>query len=147
MSAPLVAQFTYLLVTRWLEPKPLSARKERVGFKRVDVLEVDAGGWRVDYYLDPQTHLPIKLVAPAGEMPRAKGERHKVVEFEDYAPVNGVMMPRKVTHSYTTIPRKWEERVTYEINPPYDPQFFARPPTASTAPHSWRISGEPGRQP
>lgn len=147
LSAPLVAQFTYLLVTRWLEPRPLSARRERLGLRRVDVLEVDAGGWLVTYYLDPETHLPVKLIAPEGELPRARGERHKVVQFEDYAPVDGVMMPRAVTHSHTTVRRKWKERVAYEFNPRHDPRFFEQPPTLRTTPHSWRADGEAIRKP
>jgi hypothetical protein len=147
VSESIVAQFTYLMVTRWLEPKPLIERKERLGLKRVDVVEVDANGWLVDYYLDPKTHLPIKVVAPEGEIPRSKGERHKVVQFEDYVLINGVMMPRKVTHSWTSIPRKWQERVSYEINPPYDPQFFEHPPTARTLPESWRAKGATAKRP
>jgi hypothetical protein len=138
-SENIIAQFTYLLVTNWLEPKPLRIRKAWIGLKRVDLLEVDANGWRVDYYLDPKTHLPMQVISAYGEISHAKGEMNQVVRLEDYKEVDGVMMPQKVSYSYTTNPSKWEERVSYEINPQYDPQFFDNPPTVRTGPESWRL--------
>src|SRR5205085_10141357 len=87
----LMAQFTYLLVTQWLEPKPLSARTEHIGFKRVDVVEVDANGWRIDYYLDTKTHLPIKIVSAHGPISHAQALMNQEVSLEDYAEVDGIM--------------------------------------------------------
>ena len=66
-------QFTLLLMTRWLEPDPLRARKARLGLKRVDVVETDADGRRVDYYLDPESHLPVKVVSATSSISRAEG--------------------------------------------------------------------------
>jgi hypothetical protein len=143
----IIAQFMYLMVTSWLDPNPLRTRKEWVGLKRVDVVEVDASGWRVDYYLDPKTYLPFQVVSPYGEMSRAKGEMRQVVRLENYAEVEGVMMPRKLAYSYTSNPQKWTEHVSYEINPSYDPQFFEQPPTARTLPESWRAKGETVKKP
>jgi hypothetical protein len=139
-----IAQFMYLMVTSWLDPKPLHTRKEWIGLKHVDVVEVDANGWRVDYYLDPKTYLPFQVVSPYGEMSRAKDELEQVVRLDDYSLIDGVMMARKLSYSYTypNARRRWTEQVTCELNPPYDPQFFEQSPTARTTPESWRPKGE-----
>lgn len=139
-SSNIIAQFMYLMVTSWMEPKPLRTRKEWVGLKRVDVVAVDANGWPVDYYLDPQTRLPIQVVSPYSAMSHEAGAMEQVVGLDDYALVDGVMMPRKASYSYTytNARRKWTEQVSFEINPPYDPQFFEQPPIARTTPESWR---------
>jgi hypothetical protein len=140
-----LAQVTNLLITNWMEPRPLRARKEWVGLKRVDVVEADANGWRVDYYLDPKTHLPVQVVSAYGQMSHARGEMSQVVRLGDYKEVSGVMMPQEVSYSYTTNTTKWKEHVSYEINPPYDPQFFENPPSVRTGPESWRVTNKQER--
>lgn len=134
------AQFTLMLATRWLEPKPMRARKDWLGLKRVDVVETDADGWRVDYYLDPKTHLPVKVVSASASITRDEGNLNYEVKLEDYEEINGVMMPRKVTHTttYTRSTRKWTERVRYEINPGYSDKVFEQGPTSKMGPEVWR---------
>ncbi len=81
-------------------------------------------------------------------MSHQAGEMEHVVRLDDYALVDGVMMPRKASYSYTYphARRKWTEQVSFEINPSYDPQFFEHPPTAKTFPESWRAKGETGKK-
>lgn len=124
-------------------------RKEWLGLKRVDVIEVAANGWPVDYYLDPKTLLPIQVVSEYSFMSHEKGEKEQVVKLDDYAPIDGVMMARKLSYSYTytNARRRWTENVSYELNPSYDPQFFEQPPTARTLPESWRAKGETVKKP
>lgn len=147
-SSNIIAQFLYLMVTNWMDPKPLRVRKERLGLKRLDVIEVDANGWPVDYYLDPKTLLPIQVVSAYGQMSHEKGEKEQVVKLEDYAPVDGVMMPRKLSYSYTyaNARRRWTENVSYELNPAYDSQFFEHPPTPRTLPDSWRAKSDTSKK-
>ena len=148
-STNIIAQFLYLMVTNWMDPKPLRLRKEWLGLKRVDVIEVAANGWPVDYYLDPKTLLPIQVVSEYSFMSHEKGEKEQVVKLDDYAPIDGVMMARKLSYSYTytNARRRWTENVSYELNPSYDPQFFEQPPTARTLPESWRAKGETVKKP
>jgi hypothetical protein len=146
-SSNIIAQFLYLMVTNWMDPKPLRMRKEWMGLRRVDVVEVDANGWRVDYYLDPKTFLPIQVLSEYSFMSHEAREMHQIVRLEDYAPVDGVKMPMKLDYSYTTNPQKWTERVSYEFNPAYDSHFFEQPPTARTLPESWRSNGETVKKP
>jgi hypothetical protein len=131
-------QFIYLLVTSDVDPVPLGMRKEWIGLKRVDVIEVEAQGWRVDYYIDPKTHLPLRVVLPNGLKAHERGDMNHIVTLEDYAAVDGVMMPHKATHTFTTNPRKLVDRLKFEINAAYDPQVFEQAPTSRTSGESWR---------
>jgi hypothetical protein len=135
----LLPQFIYLMITHDIDPVPVRSRKEWIGLRRVDVVETDTNGWRVDYYLDSKTHLPVKVVLPLGPRERDKGEMSQVLTLEDYAEVNGVMMPHTVTHSFTFDSRKWKERLTFEINPKYDPSIFEQPPRPKMGPEAWRF--------
>jgi hypothetical protein len=147
-SSNIIAQFLYLMVTNWMDPKPLGVRKERLGLKRVDVIEVDANGWPVDYYLDPKTLLPIQVVSEYSFMAHEKGEKQQVIKLDDYAPIDGVMMPRKLSYSYTypNARERWTESVSYELNPAYDSQFFEHPPTPRTLPDSWRAKSDTSKK-
>lgn len=132
------AELTLLLVTQWLEPKALRARRDWVGLKRVDVVETDVNGWHVDYYLDSKTKLPVKLQYGYSKIERAKGEMNRVVELYDYRLVSGVMMPHRLVYSFTDGPERSDQRVTYELNVDYDEQIFENPPTPRMKPDSWR---------
>lgn len=134
----LKAQLVYLLVTRDIEPTPLRSRKGWSGLRRVDVVETDAKGWRVDYYLDTDTHLPLRVTLPSSPKTHAEGKMNAVISLEDYADVGGVMMPRKATRSSTTNSSKWTERLTFEINPSYDEGIFERPPNPRMGGEAWR---------
>lgn len=141
-SASLIkkAQFTLLLVTRWLEPKPFGMRKERIGLKHVDVVQTDVDGWRVDYYLDSSTHLPSKVVYGYSKISRERGKMNREVRLDEYSETNGIMMPHKLMYSFTDGPEKSEQRVRYELNVQYDEQIFERAPTPGTKPDAWRVS-------
>lgn len=134
----LLPQFIYLMVTSELDPVPLRVRKEWIGLKRVDVIETDANGWRVDYYLDPKTYLPVRVALPLGPRSRAQGELDHIVTLEDYAAVDGVMMPHTVTHSYTFNSKKLKDRLKFELNPAYDPQIFEQTPSPKMGADAWR---------
>lgn len=138
----LLPQFIYLLITHDLDPVPLGSRKDSIGLTRVDVVETNANGWRVDYYLDSKTHLPVKVVLPWGPRARANGEMDQQVKLEDYTEVDGVMMPRKATYSFTTSPVRRTDRLTFEINPKYDQSIFEQPPTPKMGPEAWRLKGK-----
>lgn len=138
----ILPQIMYLLMSKDMEATPVGNRKERIGLKRVDVVETDVNGWRVDYYLDPDTHLPIKLAFPGGPEARAKGEMNHLITLEDYVDVAGVMMPRQAIHSFTFNLPKRTDRLTFEINPKYDQSIFEQPPTPKMGPEAWRLKGK-----
>ena len=131
-------QVMYLLVTSDVDPVPVRLRKEWIGLKRVDVIEVEAQGWRVDYYIDPKTHLPLRVVLPLGLRARNRGEMDHIVTLGDYAAVDGVMMPHKATHTYKFNSQRLEDRLKFEINAAYDPHVFEQAPTSRTGGEAWR---------
>ena len=135
----LLPQILYLTTTKEMDPTPLRSRKAWLGVKRVDVVEVDAKGWRVDYYLDPKTHLPVRVVLHLGPRARANGEMDQQVLLEDYAELDGVMMPHKASYSFTTSPQRKTEHLNFEIDPQYDKGIFEHPPTPKMGPESWRL--------
>jgi len=134
----LLPQFIYLMVTHELDPVPLRLRKERIGLKRVDVIETDANGWRVDYYIDSDSNLPIRVVLPLGTKARAEGEMNHIVTLDDYAAVDGVMMPHTVIHTNTFNSQKLTDSLKFEINPAYDPRLFEQAPTPKMGAEPWR---------
>jgi len=125
-------------MTREMDPIPIRSRKAWLGSKRVDVAEVNAKGWPVHYYLDPNTHLPIKVVFPFGPRARLNREMDQEILLDDYVELDGVMMPQRASYSYKTSPLKWTERLTFEMDPPYEPSIFEKPPTAKMGPEAWR---------
>jgi hypothetical protein len=134
----LLPQLLYLLETHDMNPVPLRARKASIGLRKVDVIEVSANGWRVDYYLDPKTHLPTKAVLPNGPKSRAIGQMNQEVKLFDYKEIDGVMMPHRVSYAFTTNQTERSDHLAFEINPAYDAKIFDQPPTAKTGPEAWR---------
>lgn len=134
------AQFVLLLETKWLKPTPLRVRNDWLGLKRVNVIETDTAGWRVDYFLDPKTHLPVRITYGYSLTERARGEMNHEVGLEDYVEIDGVMMPHRLTQSLTFngAKRGWQEQATYELNPDYDEQIFEKAPTPKMVPQAWR---------
>ena len=133
------AQLLYLMETRWLKPTILKTEKMRVGFSKVDVVDVEAQGYQARFYLDGKTHLPYKVFFPDKRI-LVEGAVGEILQLADYTSVDGIMMPAKITHSFVVAPGRWKEEVKYEINPPYKEEFFYHPPTLRTQPESWRLT-------
>jgi hypothetical protein len=142
----LLPQFIFLMESSDLRPIPVRSRKGWNGLDRMDIVEADANGWRLDYYLNSKTHLPIKVVLPNGPVSHAKGEMNQEVSLSDYTEVDGLMLPRSVKYAFTTNPVKRSDRLTFEINPAYDPQIFEQSPTQKLGPEDWRSKRGLGRR-
>src|SRR5205085_1011094 len=88
----------YLIETKWLQPLPVRMRTDGKGKKQLDVIETEVGRFRVDFYLDRKTRLPVRLITewfPIGQATIPGGLM--TVELEDYVAVDGIPMPRPVT--------------------------------------------------
>lgn len=139
--------FIYLLETNWVRPVPVRARAEGEGRKRVDVIETEVGNLRADFYLDPKTKLPFKVVTEwYGGIGRATGTLGPMeVKLEDYEEVEGVLMPRRVTRRLLSIespvggpPNGHTERARYRFNVTYDPSIFDAPIPKRVKPDDWK---------
>jgi hypothetical protein len=106
-------QYLYLMETKWVKPVALSVTKGEIGLKKVDVLHTRFENKRIDYFLDRKTHLPARVAVFYGNSDRATF----TVELSEYINVNGIQMPGK----------QKKGRITFQINPSYDPDIFTRP--------------------
>jgi hypothetical protein len=119
-------QFMYLLESDYFRPRVTRARAGQVNARRVDMIEtivsVDMSAGpaevRVEYALDRQTHLPIRMtVSPPWERPTS-------YTLSGYVDVGGLQMPTIV---------KFEgqiqtARTSYRFNVGYDERVFSQPP-------------------
>ena len=127
MQDPIV----YLLETQWLQPKLTGTRVEEISNKRVDVIEAEINGMRVDFYLDGKTRLPFKLVTNQANGV-AQSTRHVVltVKLEDYANVAGIQMPRKIIRESAARPSMVSrsiEQAEYSFDVEYKKSLFDEP--------------------
>lgn len=125
------AQLIYLMETKFLTPSLIGSRKTRLGPTSVDVIETSIGRERIEYYLDPATHLPQRITI----ITRLESGRDYVdiIRLSDYASVDGIMMPRRVAWGVDD-----ENKTSYQINVNYDPSLFESAPTMHTSADAWR---------
>jgi len=121
-------QMYYLLETRWLKPQPFEASAGEVGGRRADVVRARVAGREAVFFFDRKTHLTLKVVFPStnGEGPG--------VWFKDYAEVDGVMLPTKVSYHRNN---KYLA-CSFLLNPNFDERVFERVPTIEAGPDAWR---------
>ena len=137
----------YLMETSWLQPEPLRVRTEGKGKKQRDVIETRVGGVQVDFYLDAKTRLPIKLVTEwnGGITQATDGGGPVTIELGDYADIDGIMMPRRVTRALEgdapvgEVFRRDTERAKYQFNVTYDPKILESPASRKTKRSDWKL--------
>jgi hypothetical protein len=134
------SQLFWLLETRWMQPKPIAALKDRVNGKSVDRVDVLIEGYgapkRFAIYLDEKTHLPVRIA-----MCRAVNSQ-EISDFccfsnkRAYVEMAGVQIPVESSGKNTL----WG-RDHIELNSEYAPQFFDRPPDLNSDGLQWRKAG------
>lgn len=117
-------QYLYLMETKWVKPVALSVTKGGIGFEKVDVLHTRFENKRIDYFLDRKTHLPARVAVFYGSGDRATF----TVELSEYINVSGIQMPGK----------QKKVRISFQINPSYDPDIFTRPLSIGAGPKAWQ---------
>jgi hypothetical protein len=138
------AQLYYLLETQWIKPFPVRVYSGTIGGRPVDVLQTlvhysdaprtNQAGYRVDFHLDKQSHLPLEVAFPSDDSQGINyGRGTYYVTFADYADVSGIQMPRKVGHLI-----KPKIPLSVQVNLEYDPGIFERPPSIKAGPDAWR---------
>ncbi|MGB7217660.1 MAG: hypothetical protein WBD07_02530 [Vicinamibacterales bacterium] len=127
-------QLLYLIETAFLKPEPVRSRSGRVGRAAVDIVEtrLPSSDVRAEYYLDRQSHLPIRVVlfytvrtppdAPVAPRTFANEDRYTLGNYID---VDGLQMP---SVAMLEGPNK-ENTTSYRINVDYDEQVFTSRPS------------------
>jgi hypothetical protein len=122
-------QITLLLETEWLRPIPVRAKTERIGLKKVDVVETSIKGARVDFAFDQKTHLPIQVRFYDVVNNKTYID---VQRFSDYVEVNGIKVPQIIKLDDGTV-----DKSVIKFNVAYDEEIFIKPPTTAN-PEAWR---------
>ena len=137
-------QYVFFLETFSVQPSPVRAARVRLGFRPANRVETDIEGERVVFYLDVNTHLPVRIeTVHAGGVvtePRPGAFRGKTVtserryayDLEGYQDVAGIQVPARVALGGDPS----DARV--EINPDYDPSIFTLPPPPDAGIIRWR---------
>jgi hypothetical protein len=158
-------QMVWLMETQWIKPQPVKAWTQRIGWRKVDVVETEVNGvldtdireagngWKtsvkemdklkVKYFLDRSTHLPVKITYDVFvKMTQAhdSGWLHYEFRLRNYEDFAGIKLPRDVW-SNEGADNFIHERDRYEINVKYDPRVFVCTPRISDGPDGFR----PGR--
>ncbi len=153
----LKGQFFYLLETAFLQPEPVAIRSGRVGRVDVDIVETKLPETaatmdtmtinRVEYYLDRETHLPIRIVVfetvsiPPGvrdRFPQDVVSSEWAYTLGGYTDVDGLQMPT-VVNSEGAVPEK--STYSYRINVDYDERVFTEPPNLVAHPELAALDG------
>jgi hypothetical protein len=122
-------QLVLLLETKSLRPIPLTAKTERIGLKKVDIVQTDVNGTRVDFAFDQKTHLPIEVRFYDVIDSKTYIE---VQRLSDYIEVNGIKVPQTIKLDDGSV-----DRSVIQFNVAYNEGIFAKPPTKAD-PEPWR---------
>ncbi len=126
-------QLTYLMESRWVKPVPVELMSAVMEDRWVKALKTQVREYEVTYYLDEETHLPLKvhILKPA---PQAYEAVDQTVYLDDYSVIDGIRLPRSVRlDDYG-----WWRHVRYQINVDYDDRIFEEPPQVENGPDGWR---------
>ena len=123
------AQLFYLLETRWVKPTPVSVSKGEVRGRRADVVRTILGDRTVDFYLDRETRLPLRVAL----ISRLDGKVYQYKTFSEYADVGGIQVPLVVR-----LDGGGKLPTSFQFNVEYDRRIFEEPPSALAASDAWR---------
>lgn len=126
VSAQMADQHAYGYdVLRWAGQEGYTARPlpgAEVDGKKVDVVEVtDAQGHTTRFFLDPETHLVVKLEYTAGS-----GQSPEIF-LSDYRDVSGVKVPFKTRGLQGGQPVMEVTYTEVQVNAPVDEKLFEKP--------------------
>lgn len=125
-------QLIFLLETQWVKPSLVKASVGNVGGRLVDIVQAEIGERRVDFAIDRETHLPIRVSFYSVD----RGETYvENVDLSDYVEVEGIKMPRVVKSEGSAA-----VRVSYQFNVKYNEEIFNKPPSLKAGPEVWRVS-------
>lgn len=134
-SPLLITQVLYFMETSWVKPVPIAVRRGEVRKHTVDIVQTQVNGKRVDFALDPITHLPVRCIfyktSNGLDVPIV------VTDVSNYVDILGISVPQQLTP---------EGGSTYfdniRINVKYNEDIFAKPTTIEAGPEAWKPMAE-----
>ncbi len=125
-------QLTYLMETKWFQPKIERLKTEKVKGKQIEVVEVLFGRLKIEYFIDPKTYLPnrIKIRTWIEETQ----SYYEIGYFlEDYIEVEGVKLPQIIKQG-----KKTKTKTVYQVNGKYNEKLFDNPPSIEAGAGAWK---------
>jgi len=119
-----------LLETKWQQPIAIKASTGLIGSKRVDVVETRINGRRVDFALDREMHLPIRISFYNAINNKTYID---VQQFSDYVEVAGIRVPQRSKFEDGT-----EQKSVIQFNVEYNPAIFVKPPALGLGQKAWQ---------
>ena len=135
---------SYLLDTRWCQPRPLRVTRLTIDDRKFDVVETriedKETGYvdRIDFAVEPESLLVSRVFDYGGNPDRT--EPLGVICFDNYHLVDGIQMPQA---SYSRIFHKLTDKcyfhpLSVRTNVEYDKQLFEKPPTVEAGSNAWK---------
>ncbi len=97
---------------------------QKVGEVEAKILDVNADGAEVRWFIDPQTGRILRISARAMWM---AGPGEQVIDFADWKVVQGISVPFKAKITRGGVWGSSVEIKEFEINPKVDPKLFEKP--------------------
>ncbi|MBV9087386.1 MAG: insulinase family protein, partial [Acidobacteriaceae bacterium] len=98
--------------------------KEKIGSVEAAILNVNADGSPVKWYVDPQSGRILRVVA---ERSGEQGPMAQSIDLSDWRDVDGIKLPFKRTININGEPSGSAEVKQVQLNPPVDPKLFEKP--------------------
>lgn len=132
-STLLNTQVLYFMETSWVKPVPIAALRGEVKKQKVDIVQTQVNGKRVDFALDPVTHLPVRCIFYG--MLNGTLSPIVVTDLADYVEVNGIKVPQKLTPENGPA---YSSQI--QINVDYNEGIFVRPTSIEAGPEAWKVA-------
>jgi hypothetical protein len=102
------------------------------GLRPVDVVQTTVNGKRVDFGLDPKTHLLVTV----SYYDVVRGKTYVTsLALSDYVEISGIKVPQTIKYDDGT-----EYNQSYQFNVEYNQDLFIKPPSIEAGPEAWKIA-------
>ncbi|MGH9949778.1 MAG: hypothetical protein ACRD6X_21630 [Pyrinomonadaceae bacterium] len=122
----------YLLESKWWKPIPEVLTTGKINSQKVDIIQTSLNGKRVDFFLDQQNHLPIRVNFHNFNK-ILKTTEINAVSITDYVDIEGIQMPTK-----EIIIGEGNVSLAYQFNVDFDESIFLIPPSFEEGSQSWK---------
>ena len=103
---------------------------EKIGEVEAQILDVNADGAQVRWYVDPQTGHILRASSQSMGM---GGPGEQVIDYSEWKDVEGISLPSKLKIKQSGNDAASQDFQEFQINPAVDPKLFEKPAAAGTS--------------
>ena len=100
---------------------------EKIGDVQADILDINADGTTLKWFVDPQTGHVLRASYSAMT---PQGPAQVVTDYSDWKTTDGLTLPAAQTSTRDGQPFSTEKVDSFQVNPPVDPKMFEKPAAA-----------------